>query len=103
AIACSSDAFDELRDRFRRDLEPATGPVGVDVRLTIFISAAFDFFVATDTPEGLPFKVLTKIRMRHAPQRHCNTSDQRVCPRTSFGSASNTIDASRRVLQPKTA
>jgi hypothetical protein len=35
--------------------------------MAVFISAAFDFFVATDTPEGLPFKTLTEIGMRRAP------------------------------------
>jgi hypothetical protein len=37
------------------------------VRLTIFIGAAFEFFVAIDTPERLSFKSQTKIRMRRAP------------------------------------
>jgi len=35
--------------------------------MAIFISAAFDFLLAIDTPEGLPFKTLTEIGMRRAP------------------------------------
>jgi len=41
--------------------------VALNVRMAVFISAAFDFLLAIDTPEGLPFKTLTEIGMRRAP------------------------------------
>ena len=34
--------------------------------MAFFVGTAFNFFLATDTPERLPFKVLTEIGMRCA-------------------------------------
>jgi len=38
----------------------------LNVRMTVFISAAFDFFLAIDAPERLPLETVTKIGMRRA-------------------------------------
>ena len=45
----------------RPDLDPH-----LNVRMTFFIGAALDFFLAIDAPERLPFKGLTEIGMRRS-------------------------------------
>jgi len=45
----------------------------------VAVGIAFNFFLATDTPERLPFKALTEIGMRRAPNKIHHRATDPTC------------------------